>query len=244
MPHLSMSHLTQSFFEKILSAEGGYQNQSADSGNFNRCGVNAGTKYGITPNAWQEFTGQQCPDPDTMKNLTQTQAWGFMDWWGNRWRIWEIYDQDFAELVFNAFYGNPSAAAKTLQLTLNKRGYTLAPDAIMGSKTLAAVNVETAEDKTGLYNAYREAWLFYLQSLGNGHYSSGWANRMNIFFPPLPNIGAEVSQPKPNYQVELWQRRFAGIFKSADDAIWVAAALFLGVALLAFAFYHLKPSQA
>ncbi len=130
-----MSQLTQTFFEKILAAEGGYQNQSADSGNVNRCGVNAGTKYGITPNAWQEYSGQQCPSPETMKNITQTQAWAFMDWWGSRWRIWEIYDQDFAELVFNAFYGNPSAAAKTLQLTLNQRGYTLAPDGIMGSKT-------------------------------------------------------------------------------------------------------------
>jgi lysozyme family protein len=92
----------------------------------------------------------------------------------------------FCELVFNAFYGNPSAAAKTLQLTLNQRGYSLAPDGIMGSKTLAAVNVETAKDKTGLYNAYRAAWLSYLQSLGNATYTAGWTNRMDTFFPPLP----------------------------------------------------------
>jgi lysozyme family protein len=236
-----MSHLTQSFFEKILAAEGGYQNQSADSGNFNRCGVNAGTKYGITPNAWQEYSGQQCPGAETMKNLTQTQAWGFMDWWGNRWRIWKIYDQDFAELVFNAFYGNPSAAAKTLQLTLSQRGYALAPDGIMGSKTLAAVNVETAKDKTGLYNAYRAAWLSYLQSLGNATYTAGWTNRMDTFFPPLPASGTPDMPPaEPNYQVELWQRRFSGMFKSADDAIWVWTALALLFGLIAILYYHLK----
>ena len=67
-----MSKLTQAFFEKILAAEGGYQNQSADSGNFNRCSVNAGTKYGITPNAWQEYSGEQCPSvPDS----AHTRGW-------------------------------------------------------------------------------------------------------------------------------------------------------------------------
>lgn len=236
-----MSQLTQSFFEKILTAEGGYQNQSADSGNFNRCGVNAGTKYGITPNAWQEYSGQQCPSTETMKNLTQTQAWGFMDWWGNRWRIWEIYDQDFAELVFNAFYSNPSAAAKNLQLTLNQRGYTLAPDGIMGSKTLAAINVETAKDKAELYNVYREAWLSYLLSLGNTQYTAGWTNRMDTFFPPLPAVEIpDTHQPQPNYQVELWQRRFSGMFKSSDDAIWVWTALALLFGLIAILYFRLK----
>lgn len=233
-----MSQLTQAFFQKILSAEGGYQNQAADKGNFNRCGANAGTKYGITPNAWQDYSGQQCPGVDTMKNLTQSQAWDFMSWWGDRWRIWEIYDQDFAELVFNAFYGNPSAAAKTLQLTLNDRGYTLAPDGIMGSKTLAAINVEAARQKTGLYNAYRDAWLSYLQSLGNPTYTAGWTNRMNTFFPPLAGETPGTA-PEPNYQVELWQRRFSGIWKSAEDALWIAA-LVLGVASLVFAFFRLK----
>jgi len=236
-----MSQLTTIFFEKILAAEGGYQNQSSDSGNFNRCGVNAGSKYGITSNAWHEYSGQQCPGAETMKNLTQAQAWDFMAWWGNRWRIWEIYDQDFAELVFNAFYGNPSAAAKTLQLTLNQRGYTLAPDGIMGSKTLAAVNVETVKDKTGLYNAYRVAWLSYLQSLGNATYTAGWTNRMNTFFPPFSGGGTPTKpSAEPNYQVELWQRRVAGMFKNTDDAIWVWAALFLLFGLIAFFFYRLK----
>ncbi|MBK8968370.1 MAG: hypothetical protein IPM36_17230 [Lewinellaceae bacterium] len=237
-----MSRLTQALFEKILSAEGGYQNQSADKGNFNRCDINAGTKYGITPNAWQDYSGQQCPGPETIKNLTHSQSWAFMDWWGQHWRIWEIYDQDFAELVFNAFYGNPSAAAKTLQQTLNQRGYTLATDSIMGSKTLAAVNVETANDKAGLYNAYRTAWVSYLHSLGNATYGAGWANRMYTFFPPLPPGSGPIPSDKPNYQIELWQRRFSGMFKSSDDAIWVGAVLSIGLVLLVVAFFGLKSS--
>jgi lysozyme family protein len=236
-----MSHLTQAFFEKILAAEGGYQNQPADKGNYNRCGVNAGTKYGITPNAWQDYSDRRCPGPETMKNLTQTQAWDFMAWWGSRWRIWEIYDQDFAELVFNAFYGNPTAAAKTLQLTLNERGYTLAPDGIMGSKTLAAVNVETAPDKIGLYNSYRNAWLSYLHSIGNATYTAGWTNRMNTYFPPLSASETPTTAPaESNYQVELWQRRIAGMFKSADDAVWVWAALALLFGLIVLLYYRLK----
>ncbi len=235
-----MAQLSQAFFEKMLAAEGGYQNQAADKGNFNRCGINAGTKYGITPNAWQDYTGQQCPGPEIIKNLTHSQAWAFMDWWGRRWRIWEIYDQGMAELVFNAFYANPSAAAKTLQQALNQRGYALATDSIMGSKTLATVNVETANDKAGLYNAYRAAWVSYLHSLGNATYGAGWTNRMDTFFPPMQPDSGIAPAEKPNYQVELWQRRFSGMFKSSDDAIWVGAVLSLGLLLLVVAFIGLK----
>ncbi|MBK8968604.1 MAG: putative peptidoglycan-binding domain-containing protein [Saprospiraceae bacterium] len=234
-----MSQLTQAFFEKILAAEGGYQNQSADHGNYNRCGINAGTKFGITPSAWQDYSGQQCPGPETMKSLSKAQAFDFMDWWGRRWRIWEIYDQELAELVFNAFYGNPSAAAKALQQTLSRRGYDLTVDGIMGSRTLAAVNVEVAKDRPALYNAYRSSWLSYLLSLGNASYTAGWTNRMNRYFPPLPEAPA-TETPAPNYQVELWQRRVSGMFKSSDDAIWVWTALALLFGLIALMYYRLK----
>ena len=240
-----MSQLTELFFRKILSAEGGYQNHPADTGNYNRCALNAGTKYGITPNAWQEYSGQACPDAATMQALTEAQAWSFMDWWGKRWRIWEIADQQIAELVFNAFYGNPTAAARTLQQTLTQRGFRLTVDAVMGSKTLAAVNVAAAADQAGLYNDYRHEWIRYLQSLGNPLYESGWINRMNLYFPPLPDKPADAPpQTSPNYQVELWQRRFAGVFKSREDALWVFAALTACFALIAFLYYRLKTFTA
>lgn len=234
-----MANLTEQFFRKILAAEGGYQNQSADHGNYNRCGANAGTKYGITPNAWQEYSGMKCPGAGIMENLSVNDARAFMDWWGHRWRIWEIFDLDVAELVFNAFYGNPTAAAKTLQQILNQRGYSLTVDGIVGSRTLAAVNVEVSKDKSGLYNAYRSAWLSYLVSIGSLDYTAGWTNRMNTYFLPLPAQPA-VSKSK-NYQAELWQRRVSGMFRSAEDAIWVLTAICLALSVCAIVYFNLKP---
>ncbi|MBK8965182.1 MAG: hypothetical protein IPM36_00595 [Lewinellaceae bacterium] len=64
---------------------------------------------------------------------------------------------------------------------------------------------------------------------------------MDTFFPPLPACEAPATpSAQPNYQVELWQRRFSGMFKSSDDAIWVWTALALLFGLIAILYFRLK----
>ena len=68
----------QSIINRTLQEEGGFQNRKDDSGNFIN-GRLVGTKYGITPKAWAEYTGLSAKDitKDTIKNLNLDQAQEF-----------------------------------------------------------------------------------------------------------------------------------------------------------------------
>jgi len=230
-----MSFFSDILKQKILSAEREYQEDVLDSGNKTRCGTYSATKFGITPNAWQNYTGIQCPDKATMQAITVEEALKFMNWYGRFYRVWEIADQDFAELVFNSFYGNPSKAAITLQKVLNTRNYRLAEDGIMGSRTIAAVNVEASKDKVGLYNQYRQAWADYLASINSIRFGVGWKNRMDTYFPPIVSQ-PEYVQPSAPKKLgwELFKARLSGALKSRTDAIWVFGSLIgLGMVVVA-----------
>lgn len=231
-----MAFFSEILQQKILSAEGGYQENPLDPGNKTRCGTYSATNFGITPNAWQNYTGVKCPDKAIMRAITVEQAVKFMNWYGKFYRVWEISDQDIAELVFNGFYGNPTQAAKVLQQVLNTRNYRLADDGIMGSRTIAAVNVEASKDKVGLYNQYRQAWADYLASIGSATFGTGWKNRMDTYFPPIIEQPQYVQPSAPKkYGWELFKARLSGALKSRTDAIWVFGSIIgLGMVVVAF----------
>ena len=243
VPQEPMSQLTPELARKIMLAEGEY-NPNDWPENYNSCGQLVGGKYGITPKAYEDYTKTKCPTADAMKAIGEQQAMAFMQWYGKRWRVWEVDDQDFAGLLFNGFYGNPKNAALALQKTLNARGYGLVEDGIMGSKTLAATNVELRRDRLGLYNAYREAWVRYLASLNSAEFAQGWMNRMNTHFPALIGGGAVTAAPASAASVtaEVWKHRFLGVFRSKEDAAYVAVAV-LGLAAVAFAIWKFMQNR-
>ena len=243
-----MSILTDRLFEKIVAAESDQVSLNVkDTGNYNACSQLVGSKYGITPNSWSSYANIKCPTATDIAGITLGQAKGFINWYGNKLRIWEIADQDFAELAFNSFYANPLGAANVLQQVLVTRGYKIAVDGIMGSKTLAAANVECAKDKLGMYNEYRQAWLSWLRTRGGySTFGSGWENRMNTYFPPLspldPAATAPVADAPTSYETELWKRRLAGILKSPADAAWIVGALLL-LCLAVYAIHKYFPRK-
>lgn len=178
-----MAQLTQAFFKKILSIEGGYQNMPDDSGNY-ACGQLIGTNMGISAGALQTWWGR-CPSVYEMKNLTQKEAFGFYSWYFDRFNLYEVQSQQLFELLANNTMGNPTSAAKIEQRVLNTLGYSVSVDGLRGIATIEALNRAWKDDPSALYNGIREEWITYLKAINKPQFLSGWLYRMNHYFPPL-----------------------------------------------------------
>lgn len=240
---ICMAILTDSLYQKIRLAEGGYQNQRTDKGNQNQCGEWAGTNFGITPNAWSDYTGKKCPSEADMRAIQESDVRGFMEWYGKKYRVWDLSDQDLADLYFNAVYGSGSNGVKVLQRTLNKiGGHGLKDDGVMGSLTLGAANAQSAADSVRLYNSYRSAYMEYLIALNNPTYTAGWVNRMNRYFPEKG--GATGAKPSnADLYIETWKARGRGMFSNPKDFLAVFG-LLAGMTAMAFAIFKLYRLRA
>lgn len=182
-----MAQLTNSFFQKILKIEGGYQNLPTDSGNY--CGgALIGTNMGMSAVAVGEWWGR-CPTVAEMKAMDQKTAFDFYAWYFNRYRLFGIENQQFAELLMNNTMGNPSQAAKIEQRVLNEFGYTVAVDGVRGSQTVAALNAAYAQHGARLHNTIRERWIEFLLSINKPEFHAGWLKRMESFPPMSVGVG-------------------------------------------------------
>ena len=86
--------------------------------------------------------------------------------------------------------GSPSGAARAEQRALNRLGYSVAVDGVRGPGTIAALNAAWRNNPTGIYNAVREEWIKYLNSINKPQFLTGWMKRLDTYFPPL---GAAVA---------------------------------------------------
>lgn len=138
-------------FEKaiavVLANEGGYVNNPNDPG--------GETKYGISKRSY--------PNED-IKNLTIDRAKEI--YLKDFWKPYP-YDQiQFDETATKLFDTSVNVGAKRafrfMQQALNKMGYTLVEDGIIGSKTVAAINAVKNSD---LLNVYRGIQAEYYRGL-------------------------------------------------------------------------------
>lgn len=183
-----MAQLTPQFFQTILKIEGGYQNRADDSGNY-ACGQQVGTKYGISAGAYQTWTGR-CPTIADMQALTTSDAQKFYAWYFHVYNLYQIESQKLFELCANNTMGSPSGAAKAEQRALNRLGFNVAVDGSRGPQTIAALNAAWKKDPAGIYNAIRDEWVKYLNSINKPQFLAGWIYRLNTYFPALPVAAA------------------------------------------------------
>ncbi len=189
-----MAQLTPAFFKTILQMEGGYQNRPDDNGNYNSCGDLAGTNMGVSAVALSDWYGR-CVSQAEMQALTQQQAFDFYAWYFDRLNLFEIENQDFAQLLMNNAMGSPTGAAKAEQRALNRMGYSVSVDGVRGPQTIEALNAAYRKNPAGIYNLVREEWINYLQSINKPQFIDGWLYRMNRFFPPkgMPAASIDVA---------------------------------------------------
>ncbi len=149
----------------IFGSEGGYVNHPRDPG--------GATKYGITAStlgAWRKLG--RAATPAEVKNLQLAEAASILE--GQYARSIRFDDLplgiDYAVLDF-AVNSGPGQAAKTLQRVLG-----VAPDGIIGERTLQAILKADTED---LVHAYLNARLAFLKRLKTWPtFGKGWGRRV------------------------------------------------------------------
>ena len=145
-------------FQLLIEKEGGYVNDPYDKG--------GETKYGISKRAY--------PNLD-IKNLTLEQAKQiyYKDYW-----LKSKADKMPPKLSIihfdTAVNTGVNTANKILQKALNKQGFNLTVDGIIGNKTLSAVKNADIDRLIADYTIERNK--YYLRT-GNTRYLKGWVNR-------------------------------------------------------------------
>ena len=177
-----MASLTDDFFKKILSIEGGYQAMPSDKGNYCNNAL-VGTKYGMSAVAVSAWWGR-CPTVSEMKNLKEQDAFNFYAWYFNRYGLFQIENQLLFELIANNTMGSPGNACKIEQKILNNLGYNIKVDGNRGPETINAINDAWRKHGADFYNQIRNAWIQYLKDLNRPEFIQGWLIRMDKF-PPL-----------------------------------------------------------
>ncbi len=169
-----MSNLSE-MVDKVIENEGGYQNNSNDTGNFYN-GKNLGTKYGITPEFYKSATGKE-PTKETIQNLTEEEARKLYN--QELKYVAKIEDADLRENVFDmVINAGPGNAAKILQTDLK-----IEADGVIGSKT-----AEKIEEVGYTSHDYAKARIAYYKRISensnNSEFREGWINRASEFLDP------------------------------------------------------------
>ena len=148
----------------------------------------------------------------------------------------------------NNHMGAPARAAESVQRALNRFGYDLALDGVVGSKTIAAINDAVRQNKALAYNAFRDEWIAYLNTTG-ATFRQGLLNRMNDNFPPMPADAADtatyadIESGGAQYQAGRVKAIFNGAFRGDLKDLAAVLALLLGFGLLALSILKLTATK-
>lgn len=182
------------YVNKVLAAEGGYQNYPSDTGNYNSLGQNVGTNYGIAAKTYESWI-KRVPSANDMRAITPTIATAiYKAWYWDKIQGDRINSQPLAEILFDGYVNTGNYSVKLLQKILG-----VVADGVIGNITVSAIN---SKNSSTLYNAYKQArieyykylggasdiaqdWFNYFSQLGLSRqydeFLDGWLNRMATF---------------------------------------------------------------
>ncbi|MFL1897290.1 glycoside hydrolase family 108 protein [Aquimarina sp. 2-A2] len=172
------------FLPTLFKHEGGYQNDTTDSGNYigNKL---IGTNHGISAPVLQAYMKRTITVSD-MKNLTKETAEAIYkkNYWTDA-KVHLISDKfvavQYADMCVNGGLGN---GAKIMQRALNKLSHSISVDGKIGKQTLNLIN---SEDPLILHEQYKQARIRHYTNLATnnptkyGKWKNGWIKRANSF---------------------------------------------------------------
>lgn len=196
--------------QRVLTAEGGYQNDPADLGNYNaytgagqfveyqnRKGytLRAGTNRGISTGLYSGLMKREVKEAE-IRAITQADAIDiFRQVYWNRMNGDQILNQQLADLILDSYVNHGTTGLRLVQKVLNSMGYNLVEDGVIGPLTLQAINTANVPQ---LYNGILEArkQLYYGLAENrpdNAKFLTGWLNRLAKF----PAMAAQAIKNNP-----------------------------------------------
>ncbi len=163
----------------LLQAEGGYQANPEDKGNFNSKGELVGTFRGISARFYEAIL-KRPPTVADIKAISKEYATTlYRQYFWNKCQANNIKDQSIANTVVD-HQVNAGDGVRLAQQVLNDRfGYKIAEDNGMGPITLNAINEVNPNQFVTIYN---EARAQYYRSRSNSPtFLGGWLTRLKKF---------------------------------------------------------------
>ena len=206
------------FLPLLSQAEGGFQKNPADRGNYNSRGELVGTNWGISAQTLERWRGYP-PTESDMRNLPKPEADQiYKEWFWDEVRADDIASQAIANNVADAQVNHPGTGVRILQTVLNAQGSSLIVDGRLGPRTLAALNQSPEADTFNQFTEGRRAWYNFrasqLAPAGSWGdlfaswgfrsdpsqivFLDGWLNRLDLF-PPMPS----ADPPAPLAMLDL-----------------------------------------
>lgn len=166
-------------WESTLLKEGGYQNNSSDSGNY--CdGALIGTKYGVSAIAYKGYFGK-CPTVQLMKNLTKEDAkkiWKSLVW--DKIGGDSIKNQTVAELMLDSAGGGANGYLHIRQAINDASGANkVAESKVMALKKTEVEEINRIDSKKYADSLYKIRLNYFTTHKQYDIYGKGWIDRLN-----------------------------------------------------------------
>lgn len=167
------------FIPILQKIEGGYQNLSADNGNYNSLGERVGTNFGISAKFYEDIIGRP-PTVADMKAITKPMAEQLYKQY-----FWDdvqgdiIVNQSVANIIADhAVNGGEDPIGTIVQKILAVNfGKKVTIDGDIGPKTAAAIN---SVDQKQLFDKIKAARTLTYKQIG-GPFVGGWLTRLKSF---------------------------------------------------------------
>lgn len=190
--------------KKALRWEGGFANDSDDSGGPTMCGVTIGTYR-----EYCKLTGRPAPTVSDLQNITNEEIRDIADrmYW-SKIRGNEIKNQSIANLCFDCVWGSGTGYIKIIQKILGVK-----QDGIFGPMSLAAMNSWNPQED--LFNKLWNRRKQYFEGCsGAWKYLNGWLNRLRSFYFEEE---LEVHNPVDHNTVETQSQNSSEIQKTESS---------------------------
>ena len=178
-------------YQRVLGAEGGYQKNPNDTGNYNSAGELIGTNYGISAPVLEVWLGR-VPSQWDMKLL---ELWEVKKIYRQRFwdpiRVEQLSEQPIADILFDGRVNHGRTGTKLLQKVLG-----VAADGVVGPVTLSAITARPPAQLYWQYKDAREQFYRYLAANrpGQAVFLNGWLNRLKKFQDyPRPSGGTTTA---------------------------------------------------
>lgn len=165
----------ESFIPEIELAEGGFQKNETDGGNYNSLNQLVGTNRGIAASTYERYIGRP-PTEQDMRNITRDVALTIFK--NNYWNVIkadqinsQAIAETFVDMKINAVGRN---AERIMQESLNELGHNLVVDKSIGDLTLNAMNNTHPKELFLKYNQKRRD--FYNNIQNHNYPLWEWAN--------------------------------------------------------------------
>jgi lysozyme family protein len=169
----------QLFIPLLIKIEGGYQNDVADTGNYNSLGQRVGTNFGISARFYEGVI-KRPPTVADMKAITKPMAISlYKNYFWDDVHGDSLINQSVANLIADhAVNGGEGSIGKIVQrILVNDFGKSLSIDGDIGTKTAQAIN---SVNQQQLFDKIKAARKSFYEALG-GKFLTGWLNRLKTF---------------------------------------------------------------